>query len=205
MKSSKEHLIASLIIVMSFIVIGISVSYAFYENVVITSGETGLNITSGNGLVMSFESTQYINAPISELIKDNDILTKNQYTSFSVSGPTDANVNTATYNLYLTDITMTCNFKTQYLKWALYSGDGSSKIQEGDFADASFSSGNCNSTDPVPVDDLIILNNKDINKGETDSYRLYMWLSYHETELQNDLLEGSISAKVGFKGITKNT
>ncbi|MBE6154313.1 MAG: hypothetical protein E7163_01890 [Firmicutes bacterium] len=211
MKSSKEHLIASLIVVMSFIVIGISGSYAFYENAINTSGETGLNVNSGsNNLTIDFatENGQIINSSLAGLINDAEVTSKADYTEFSVSLPNNSKVETSIYNLYLTEIRMTDNFKSEYLKWALYdSSNNPIKDTDGNAVVGNFSgvtlSPEADSNGIYDASDIVILSNKEVNKGATHTYRLYVWLSNDPDKLQNELLEGSLSMKVGFKAVVK--
>ncbi len=201
MKSMRNNVMGSLIVVMALIIIGISGSYAYFVNSVKEENKEnqGVNVYSG-ALVMNFRTVddKYIKASAANLINDADILTKADYTSFSITLP-EGNVNTATYNVYLTDIKMTSNFKSQYLKWALYSAD--TKVASGDFSGVTLSS---SATDgKCDVSNITLLGNTDINKGTTTSYKLYIWLSYEPNVQQNSLLNGSISAKVGFRGVTK--
>ena len=162
---------------------------------------------------MNFETinVQYINVPSANLIKDNEVIDAGHYTAFSVELPSDAQVDSATYNLYLTDIKMTTNFKSQYLKWALYDNSNNPIIVNGEPIQGDFSMAknlyNCTTKDGYNLCNFenVILYNTSINKGNVHSYRLYLWLSYDEDVLQNDLLKGSLEAKVGFKGITNTS
>ena len=131
-----------------------------------------------------------INAISAGLVSDADILTEADYTQFSVTLPSTAKVDSATYTLYLTELTITDNLKSNYVKWALYDGNGTSEITNGTFLNATTGT------------DLTIDTGISISKGETDSYRLYIWLSNDENVNQIDLLNGSLSAKVGFRATT---
>ncbi len=189
--AKKRILLSSLIIVISVVIIGISLSYAYYLNTVevIRPENQGTSITSGD-LTMNFTTDRLINATSAGLINDSDVITEGDYTQFSVSLPSSADTASATYSLYLTELTITDNLKSTYVKWALYNGDASMMINSGNFSNAT--------TGTV----LSIQNAITINKGETDSYRLYIWLSNDPNNEQNDLLEGSLSAKVGFRAVT---
>ena len=199
MKSTKAFILGALVIVMSIVIIGISVSYSYYINIVeeVNSANQGVSVTSGE-LTMNFSTSQYISASAAGLIKDADILTKADYTAFSISLPSDADANSALYSLYLTDTSMTSNFKSSYLKWALY--NGTTKVADGDFNSVTLSN---ESNGVYQASDITLLNNVSIAKGNTTSYKLYVWLGYSETENQNSLLEGSLSTKVGFRAVTQ--
>lgn len=189
--TKKRLVLASLIIVMSIVIIGISLSYAYYLNTVeeVNPSNQGANITSGE-LTMNFATDRYINANSASLINDTEITTKADYTSFSVTLPSEADSDTATYSLYLTELTITDNLKSNYVKWALYDGAGTSMITSGDFTNATTGT------------NLTLKDSITINKGETNSYRLYIWLSNDQNNNQIDLLNGSLTAKVGFRATT---
>ena len=57
---------------------------------------------------MNFTTSQYINATAAGLINDEDVLdpSNSNYTEFSVSFADDNSVSSATYNLYLSEISI---------------------------------------------------------------------------------------------------
>ena len=114
--TKKRILLGSLIIVVSIVIIGISLSYAYFLNEVqeINPDNQGTNITSGE-LTMNLTSEKYITANGASLINDADIVTKGDYTSFSVTLPSDADASSASYSLYLTELTISDNFKSKYI------------------------------------------------------------------------------------------
>lgn len=189
--SKKRITLAALIIVVSVIIIGMSLSYAYYVNTIqeVRPENQGVNITSGE-LTMNLTTSEYIAANSASLINDADVTRDADYTSFSVTLPSDADADSATYSLYLTELTITDNLKSKYVKWALYNADETSMITSGDFQ-------NANSGTNLTLQDGI-----SIAKGETNSYRLYIWLSNDPDVNQISLLNGSLSAKVGFRAAT---
>ncbi len=189
--TKKRLVLASLIIVMSIVIIGISISYAYFLNTIeeVNSSNQGLNITSGE-LTMNFTTERYIKTNSASLINDAEITSKADYTSFSVTMPSSSSADSATYNLYLTELNISDNLKNGYVKWALYDGSGSNQIANGNFASATTGT------------NLTLKNNITISKGNTNSYRLYIWLSNDPNNNQIDLLNGTLSAKVGFTATT---
>ena len=189
--TKKRMILTSLIIVVSIVIIGISLSYAYFTNSVqeLNSGNQSTNITSGE-LTMSLATTQYINANSASLINDSDVVSEADYTAFSVTLPSSADAASATYSLYLTELTIADNLKDSDVKWALYDGSGSNQIASGNFANATTGT------------DLPLQSNIPISRGTTTSYRLYIWLSNDPANQQIDLLNGSLSAKVGFRATT---
>ena len=199
--SKKRVILGSLIIVVSIVIIGLSLSYAYYINTIreTNADNQGASLTSGN-LSMDFTTSQNIKATSASLINDADILSEenNNYTAFSISFADDNTVSEATYNIYLTDISMTENFKSSYVKWALYRANNT-LVTQGDFSNVTLNgtgSGTHNASD-------ITLASESITSVEgTKSYKLYIWLSNDPDYNQISLLNGSLSAKVGFRATT---
>ncbi len=199
--SKKRVILGSLIIVVSIVIIGLSLSYAYYVNTIreTNADNQGASLTSGN-LSMDFTTSQNINATSASLINDADILSEenNNYTAFSISFAEDNTVSEATYNIYLTDISMTENFKSSYVKWALYRANNT-LVTQGDFSNVTLNgtgSGTHNASDITLASESIT------SVEETKSYKLYIWLSNDPDNNQISLLNGSLSAKVGFRATT---
>ena len=93
---------------------------------------------------------------------------------------------------------MTENFKSSYVKWALYRANNT-LVTQGDFSNVTLNgtgSGTHNASD-------ITLASESITSVEgTKSYKLYIWLSNDPDNNQISLLNGSLSAKVGFRATT---
>lgn len=187
--SSKAYIIGALVITVSLIVIGISMSYAYFANRVeeINPGNKGVTISSGN-LDMTFATSATINATAAGLVNDTDITTKAEHTNFSITLPSDAKVASATYNLYLTELNISDNLKSKYLKWNLYKSGTS-------VANGTFENIGTNTT-------LNLETAVTISKGTTNDYVLYIWLSNDPDVNQTSLLSGTFSGKVGFKATT---
>ena len=163
----------------------------------------GTNITSGK-LSMNFATSQYINATAAGLIDDEEVLdpSNNNFTQFSVSFAEDNSVDSATYNLYLTEISMTQNFKNEDVKWALYNSSNE-LIANGNFSTATLSS-TANGDGTYNADNITLKNDITISPGTTNSYKLYIWLSNDDQTNQIDLLNGTLNAKVGFRATAGN-
>ena len=207
--TKKRIILGSLIIVMSIVIIGLSISYAYYLNTIeeVNPENQGTNITSGK-LSMNFATSQYIKATAAGLIDDEDVLdpSNNNFTQFSVSFADDNSVDSATYNLYLTEISMTQNFKNEDVKWALYNYSNSqtnSQIANGNFSTATLSS-TANGDGTYNADNITLKNDITISPGTTNSYKLYIWLSNDDQTNQIDLLNGTLNAKVGFRATAGN-
>ena len=203
--TKKRIILGSLIIVMSIVIIGLSISYAYYLNTIeeVNPENQGTNITSGK-LSMNFATSQYIKATAAGLIDDDDVLdpSNNNFTKFSVSFANDNSVDSATYNLYLTEISMTQNFKNEDVKWALYNSSNE-LIANGNFSSATLSS-TANGDGTYNADNITLKNDITISPGTTNSYKLYIWLSNDDQTSQIDLLNGTLNAKVGFRATAGN-
>lgn len=203
--TKKRIILGSLIIVMSIVIIGLSISYAYYLNTIeeVNPENQGTNITSGK-LSMNFATSQYIKATAAGLIDDDDVLdpSNNNFTKFSVSFANDNSVDSATYNLYLTEISMTQNFKNEDVKWALYNSSNE-LIANGNFSSATLSS-TANGDGTYNADNITLKNDITISPGTTNSYKLYIWLSNDDQTNQIDLLNGTLNAKVGFRATAGN-
>lgn len=188
--STKAYILGALIITVSLVIIGVSMSYAYFVNSIeeVNPDNKEVRIFSGD-LVMNFASTRTINATAVGLVNDADITTKAEHTDFSVTLPSDAKVNSALYSIYLTELNVSDNLKSPYLKWSLYNGD--TEVASGDFENIGTKT------------TLYLKENITINKGSTDGYKLYLWLSNDPDNNQTQLLNGSFSGKVGFRGVTK--
>ena len=203
--TKKRIILGSLIIVMSIVIIGLSISYAYYLNTIeeVNPENQGTNITSGK-LSMNFATSQSIKATAAGLIDDDDVLdpSNNNFTKFSVSFAEDNSVDSATYNLYLTEISMTQNFKNKDVKWALYNSSNE-LIANGNFSSATLSS-TANGDGTYNADNITLKNDITISPGTTNSYKLYIWLSNDDQTNQIDLLNGTLNAKVGFRATAGN-
>ncbi|MCM1053368.1 MAG: hypothetical protein NC483_05290 [Ruminococcus sp.] len=218
--NGKATIIGSLILVMAFIIIGISTSFAYYTNSIEqkNSENQSLTVNSG-GLVMNFKTVddKYINATAATLISDSDILNSNNYTEFSIEFPTAGNsATTGKYNIYLTQLKMTDNYIDGDVKWALYDASNQ-KVADGDFASATKKTGGSSTTETITLsnnktetitlnemNDIVILAPTTINRGNpTINYKLYVWLSSNQSKNQNGLLAGKLTGRVAFRGTTE--
>lgn len=189
--SLKAYVLGALIITVSLVIIGVSLSYAYFINKVEEVGNAdnkNVNIRSGE-LVMNFDKGQSFTAAGVGLVNDADITTKAEHTDFSVTLPSDSKVASARYSIFLTELQISDNLKSEYLKWSLYKGG--SEVANGTFENIG--------TDTT----LYLSEDISIDKGNTDGYVLYVWLSNDPDNNQIELLNGTFSGKVGFRGVTK--
>jgi len=144
------------------------------------NGDATAKIISGK-LDVDFTTTEYILNTNTMLIKDSERAEYADKTSFQVKHAQDSEVN-ALYDIYLSSISITDNFKSVDFKWELLSSN------------TVVATGNLST---VGVSTEFQLNATPISLPLTDthSYELRMWLSETNAD-QLSLLEGNFSAKV---------
>lgn len=190
---TKRNVLGAIILTLSLVIIGVSTSYAYFTNGVeeLRPENQGVSVSSG-GLEMTFSTSQYIKASAATLTTESAVVAGSNFTGFTIELPTSGIVDNGSYTVFLTDINMTDNFKSPYLKWALYTG--STKVTNGDFSGVTITNGKAND---------ILLTSGNISKGAPVTYKLFIWLENDPNENQISLLDGSISARVGFTGTSK--
>ncbi len=215
----KRNIILACVLAVSLIVLAVSGSYAYFSNKIENTGNGGVSVTGGD-LEIGFtddtdETHKTITVENAGLTKDDDVTKSENYTKFGIELKETSAVKHVKYQIYLTDISMTCNFKSADLKWALYRDKDSNlseqdKVASGDFSNLTTNDNMC-LTNTIDGSTHIFSNltltttEETLNLGETgnavNNYRLYIWLSYSSDKNQTDLLNGSLSAKVGFRAV----
>lgn len=185
------------VFVVSIIVIGVSVSYAFY-----TANMTGnATVPNSNAAVMNvitnLEEAGAINAAKLSLIDAADYLTKAQKVEFSVTNETTSNVK-AKYIVKLVEMSLSKNLSSKYFKWLLVvnAGTSSEKTFSGNFFDTAIATEG--TTDKTVVSDLTKTlitdeNALTLNIGATDNIDFYIWL-------ENDLVDQIYLTNGNFTG-----
>ena len=187
-KVKKRYVVLSVSITVILISIAFKVSYAFFtptiqgnENVTETRAVTGK-------LDINFTTSDYINNSRLFLIKDNERALKAEKTLFTVDNQNSTGTLPATYQLYLTNVSISNRLKSADFKWELLLNN----VVE--------SSGNFSSA-TTGTDILITPNVKSIAVNQIDSWEFRIWLS--ETSADQSSLVGtdptdlsSFSAKV---------
>lgn len=186
--NNNRLLVWSIILVMLLIIIAVSITYAFFSrNVTQTGDDTETKITAGK-LDVDFVTTQYITNTDAKLINDTDAYSLADRTAFSVTRSAENTVEKVYYTLKLTDIDITENLKSEYLKWQLYDTDvvsaSTKPLSSGDFT--------------TITDNTLDLYTSKISlaKEVTHNFVLLVWLSNDENKNQTELLKGSLNAKV---------
>lgn len=182
MNDIKKHSIIYISIAIIVISITFIVSYA-YMTATVTGNEDANNTKVSTGtLELSFTTSSYIKENDMPLINATDVAKNAVHTDFSISHTENSNVATK-YNLYLTELTISDNFKSKYFKWELLKNG--TTLYSGNFTNAT-----------TGEDYLLTAAPQTLEASNTDSYILRVWLENDETVNQLDLTNGSFSGKV---------
>lgn len=182
MNDLKKHLVLYISIVVVLICIVFTASYAYFIANIRNNGKE-TNVVAG-AIDLDFTTSNYINLESMNLIEAEDVDSKAPHTDFKVKHKATSNVDLK-YQLYLTDVKISDNFKSKYLKWQLlkegkelYSGDFQNTISDQDM--------------------LLTTNPQDLTVSQTngDSYVLRIWLENDPNVNQIDLTNGELTAKV---------
>ena len=192
-KTKKNYFSMGLLVFLWLLLVG-GLSFAFFSIVFHDDDKTSTEVVSGL-LSVQFTTDEYIDNIDMLPINDDEIFENNDVSVFSIQRASNNTTDDVYYNIYLEDIEITDNYKSQYIKWRLYNetnpGSSSIPISEGNF------SGIGNNT-------TMQLNNQKISlpKNVTHNYTLYVWISNYPVN-QSELLEGSLSAKIKIDAITE--
>lgn len=204
-KGLMRNVIFISVFVISIIVIGVSVSYAYY-----TANMTGnANVPSSNAAIMNVTTNiaeaGAINAAKLSLIDAKDYLTNAQKVEFSVTNETTSNVK-AKYIIKLVEMSLSKNLASKYFKWALIvnAGTSSEKSFTGNFADTTI--GAEGTTDKTLVTDLTKTLIADANAltldiGATDNIDFYIWLENDLVVDQLYLTNGNFTGKLSMEAV----
>ena len=186
MNNLKKHIVIYVTIVLLLVIGTFTITYSYFLALPKADDTiTPSNVETGK-LVLDFVTNTYINADKLSLINDSDKDTEAPYTEFIVSHNEESNVS-ASYDLYITELEISENFKSEYFKWELVRvSQGTEEIiNSGNFLNAT--TGNDfklnSNTITLSVDDIHL-------------YKLRIWLSNDENKNQLELTNGSFKGKV---------
>lgn len=181
-------LVWSIVLVVLLIIMAVSITYAYFSrNMTQTGDDTETKITAGK-LDVDFITTAYISNKDAKLINDNEAHSLADRSSFSVTRSADNTVEKVYYTLKLTEIDITDNLKSEYVKWRLYDTDVISAATEPlSFGDFTTITDNALDLYPTKIS---------LAKEVTHNFVLLVWLSNDENKNQTELLKGSLNAKV---------
>lgn len=182
MNKDKKTLLWSIFVVCVIMIIGIFATYAYFTRNFIGGNKNVLTNVDTGKLDIDFETSEYIDAK-GYLISEDDYLDQAGSTKFSVAKSSNSTVTHDVYfDISLTDITITNNFKSAYLVWKLVE-DESTVVASGNFSN-------------IGSNTSIKLTNSSILLDEIKNYSVYVFLKNDVNVNQLDLLNGTFAAKV---------
>ena len=201
-KKSKKKAVKSgifiAVFVLSIMIIGVSVSYAYFSANVVGSSDTGENQADKLNVTTTLTSGGAINATSLAIIDGSEYLTKAEHFEFTVTNNTDSTVR-AKYAINLTDITISKNILSKYFKWAIVVNSDTSNAITGDFQDASLATEGTSDTTTVTIDSKVLVSEEDaleLDIGATDTLTFYLWLENDDNVDQLYLTNGNMTAKL---------
>ena len=197
-KSFVKNTVLISVLVVSIIVIGISLSFAYFTMSIQGSSDTGNNQAAILNVTTTLTTADAINATSLAIIDGSEYLTKAESIEFTVTNNTDSNVN-ALYTINMTDITISKNMLSQYFKWALVINSDTSNAITGSFQDLSLADEGKSDTSTVTIGSKVLIadeNARSLSIGATDTITLYLWLENDDNVDQLYLTNGTFSGKL---------
>ena len=210
-KNNKSHLAKVITLVISFIVIGISGTYAYYTMTIIGSPtETRANAGVFK-VTSSLEDVSAINNTRLRLIDSADKEAKAEKITFTVTSLPESTVD-ARYYIHLKNIEISKNLYSSYMKWEIAKTTGE-VLAKGDFSQL------LRDGEPLPNEENNVLTNaKDLDlttnaqtmtkedglvlvKKTQETLIFRMWLENDPNINQIDLTEGTFSGKLFLEAV----
>ena len=177
----KTALIIGIIVIITAV---IGLTYSFFTIVISGNDEATSTLVTTGVLDIEFTTSEYINNPNMMLIAPANFFTEADKSVFTVKNSSSATI-PAKYAIYLTDISISSNFKSADLVWQLR--QGGTTVANGDFSSIGANT------------EILIYNNSgsgiSLPLGNTHEWTLYLGLVETSSD-QSSLYNGNISLKV---------
>lgn len=200
-KVMKNQAIKIGILVVAIVVLGVSLSYAYYS--ANKSGNSQIDETTAGRLDLSSTLTtaSAINNAKLQLLDASNVAAEAEKVEFSVTSADTSTVN-GKYYIYLTDIQLSKNLYSKYFKWQLVriTSNGESEIANGNFENATRSDTPSEIEEEKAVTSVedITLNSTvlTIAPNTTDQLLFRLWLENDPDNNQIELTEGTFRGKL---------
>lgn len=197
-KISKNYVIICAIFVVALLILGISLTYAFFETN-ISNDFTETKFTTGTfSMDTNLTDASVINASNMTLLNTNEVESKSEKINFTAQAK---NNNNAKFNIYLKNITISSNMIDSSFKWQLLADN--KVISSGDFSDITKNgklSTSKTSTDLVKYYDTYYLKKAGNFNGNNEmnfEIRLYL---LNSSVNQSSLIDGTFSSSAAIEG-----
>lgn len=201
-KKSKSKAVKSgifiAVFVLSIMILGISVSYAYFSANIVGGSDTDENQVGKFNVTTTLTSGGAINATSLAIIDGSEYLTKAESIGFTVTNTAESTVR-AKYAINLTDITISKNILSKYFKWAIVVNSDTATAITGDFQDISLATEGTSDTTTVTIDSKVLVSEEnalELDMGATDTLTFYLWLENDNSVNQLYLTNGNMTAKL---------
>ncbi len=194
----KNHFAKVIVLVLALIVLGISMTYAYFTSQI--TGEPATNIGSGRLDVTTSltEATAMNNTKVKLVDSDSDA----EKVSFTVTSASTSTVD-GKYDVYLQAVQLSKNLFSDDFKWKLVNGE--QVLGEGTFASPERKTEAADGEEANAIVDIkdMKLNTTSISiiPGHTDHLEFRVWLQNSPTENQIELTNGSFSGKLYLEAV----
>lgn len=197
-KISKNYVIICAIFVVALLILGISLTYAFFETD-ISNDFTETKFTTGTfSMDTNLTDASVINASNMTLLNTNEVESKSEKINFTAQAK---NNNNAKFNIYLKNITISSNMIDSSFKWQLLADN--KVISSGDFSDITKNgklSTSKTSTDLVKYYDTYYLKKAGNFNGNNEmNFEIRLYLLNSSVD-QSSLIDGTFSSSAAIEG-----
>jgi len=202
--SLMKSTVTTIIFIVSIMVFGVSISYAYYTANFKGNSEVPSSTAAQLDVTTTLTTVPVINAAQLAIIEPSEYLTKGEKVSFSITNEATSNVK-AKYVIKIVEMSLSENLFSKYLKWSLVvnHADGTSKTFNGDFSDESHAEGNSSTTKVDKLSKTLIADDEAIvlNIDSTDQLTFYIWLENDDTVDQLYLTNGDFQGKISMNAV----
>ena len=195
---SKNYVIICAIFVVALLILGISLTYAFFETD-ISSNFTETKFTTGTfSMDTNLTDASVINASNMTLLNTDEVESKSEKINFTAQAK---NNNNAKFNIYLKNIKISSNMIDSSFKWQLLADN--KVISSGDFSDITKNgklSTSKTSTDLVKYHDTYGLKKAGNFNGNSEmNFEIRLYLLNSSVD-QSSLIDGTFEASAAIEG-----
>lgn len=197
-KISKNYVIICAIFVVALLILGISLTYAFFETD-ISNDFTETKFTTGTfSMDTNLTDASVINASNMTLLNTDEVESKSEKINFTAQAK---NNNNAKFNIYLKNIKISSNMIDSSFKWQLLADN--KVISSGDFSDITKNgklSTSKTSTDQVKYYDTYYLKKAGNFNGNSEmNFEIRLYLLNSSVD-QSSLIDGTFEASAAIEG-----
>jgi len=201
----KKYSIMVIVFVISIVLIGVSLSYAYFSAKFTGNASTPTAKAAIMNVTTSLVTAQAINSDKLAIIDPADYKEKSEKVAFTVTNENTSNVN-AKYTIKIDDMSLSKNLFSKYFKWELTINEGTAneKVFQGNFEDASVTPEGTEDKSMLTGLSKILVTDEQalsLNINQTDDIKFYIWLENDENVNQIYLTEGTFNGKLSMNAV----